>query len=109
MQENQPERAAIYARVSTGHDEISISAQLAATRDYAAGNGLEVVKEYTGAGGNRDQFEEMVADATQENPPFQHILVYDLSRFSRNLEEFQAHQERLEANGVTLTSVIEPA
>ena len=100
---------AIYARVSTGHDEISISDQLAATRDYAARNGLEVVKEYTDAGGNRDQFEEMMADATQENPPVQQVLVYDLSRFSRSAEELQEQRARLEANGVTLISVMEPA
>ena len=85
MQEHQSgatNQVAIYARVFTDHDEISISVQLAATRDYAAGNGLEVARESTEPGGNRDQFEEMMADATQENPPFQQILVYDLSRFS---------------------------
>ena len=96
MQENQP-------------GEMSTEARLEATRDYAARNGLEVVKEYTDAGGNRDQFEEMMADATCENPPFQHILVYDLSRFSRSAQEFQEQRARLEANRVTLISVMEPA
>ena len=110
MPENQTGEtpdSALYARESTDQDEVSISGQLQATRDHAAENGLDPVKDYTDTGGSRDQFEQLIADATGANPPFQHILVYDLSRFSRSAQEFQEMQARLAANGVALRYVME--
>ncbi len=51
----------------------------------------------------------MMADATGENPPFQQVLVYGLSRFSRSAQEFQQQKAGLEANGVTHTFVMDQA
>ena len=111
MPENQTgetPRAARYDRVSTGgQDEISTSDPLEAARDYTAKSGLEPMKEYSDTDGSRDQFEQMMADATQENPAFQQILVYDLRQFSRSAQEFHEQRARLEANGVSLRSVME--
>ena len=106
-QSEQSEQATLYARDSAGNQDSSEArdAQLKGVREYAAKNELEPVKEYTDTGGGRDQFERMMADATQENPPFQQILVYDLGRFPRSPQEFREQRARLEADGVTLRSL----
>lgn len=85
----------------------SVEAQLQAIREHADQNGLQSVRDYTDAGDSRDGFEQMMADATGENPPFQQILVYDLSLFSGSAEELAEQRGRLEANGVSLVSVRE--
>ena len=107
-QSEQSEQAAFYTRDSARNPDFfeAAEAQLKAIREYAAKNELEPVKEYTDTGESRDQFERMMADATQKNPPFQQILVYDLSRFSRSPQEFQEQRARLEANRVTLRSLM---
>ena len=43
--------------------------------------------------------------AAGDDPPFRQILVQDLSRLARSFAEFLEHQAKLEANGVTLTSI----
>ena len=68
-------------------------------------NGLEAVREYVDQQGTRAQFEEMLAEAAREDPPFRQLLVYDPSRFTRSLREFQEYRAKLEENGVTLTYI----
>ena len=72
---------------------------------HAEENVLEVVREYVDQQGSRAQFDEMLAETARENLPFRQILVYNLSRFSRSLEEFQEHRAKLEENGITLTTI----
>ena len=50
----------------------------------------------------------MMAQATSENPPFRRILVYDYSRFSRSIKDWQRWRAELEANGVRVISIKEP-
>ena len=64
-----------------------------------------MVREYLDQQGSRAQFDEMMAEAAGEAPPFRQILVYDLSRFTRSAWEFQEHRAKLEENGVTLISI----
>ena len=108
MQENQTTQettqVALYARHS-GQDEGSIQTQLEAMRSHAEENRLEVVREYADQNGSRAQFDEMMAEAAGEDPPFRQILVYDLGQFTRSAGEFQEHRAKLEENGVTLTAI----
>ncbi len=108
MQENQTTQettqVALYARHS-GQDEGSIQTQLEAMRSHAEENRLEVVREYADQNGSRAQFDEMMAEATGEDPPFRQILVYALGQFTRSAGEFQEHRAKLEENGVTLTAI----
>ena len=76
-QNQETRRAALYARAS-GQDEEAIQTQLDAMQPHVEENGLEVVREYVDQQGSRAQFEEMLAEAAGENPPFRQVLVYDL-------------------------------
>ena len=103
-QNEETKRAALYARAS-GQDEEAIQTQLEAMQPHVEENGLEVVREYADQPGTRAKFEEMLAEATGENPPFQQILVYDAGLLSHLLRECQEYRAKLEENGVTLTSI----
>ena len=37
--------------------------------------GVDVAVQYTDDAGSRDEFERMTADATDERPPFDHVVV----------------------------------
>ena len=64
--------AVIYARYSSsGQTEQSIEGQLRDNYEYAKRNGITVIKEYidrarTGRTDNRDQFQQMIADAQKK-------------------------------------------
>ena len=85
--------AALYARVSSDRQDVdlSISAQLRALRDYADKNGYLVVREYvdeaeSGRIADRPQFRRMLNDAGKPSSPFEEILVWKFSRFTRKRE-----------------------
>jgi len=107
--------AAIYARVSSDSQDVdlSISAQLRATREYAAKHGYQVVREYideaeSGRTTARPAFKEMIALARTKNPPFQAILVWKLNRFSRSRIDSITYKTLLRDIGIKVTSVNEP-
>ena len=50
----------------------------------------------------------MMAQATSENPPFQGILIYNNSRFSRPVNDWIKWTAELEANGIRVISTEEP-
>ena len=57
----------------------------------------------------RDAYQRMKRDALQPNPPFNFILFYDLSRFSRGTTaEFFAEMHVFECNDVQVVSVNDP-
>ena len=103
-QNEETRRAALYARAS-GQDEESIQTQLDAMQPHVEENGLEVVREYVDQQGTRAQFEEMMAEAAGENPPFQQIIFWDIGQLTRSESEFQELRAKLEENGITLTSI----
>ena len=94
MATKESKRVAIYARTSA-EDRQALEAEMEKVREYAEGNGHTVAREYVDAEGNRDQFTQMMADAEQKPPPFEEIIVWDISRFSRSTEEFQEWNAKL--------------
>ena len=108
--------AALYARVSSDRQDVdlSIAAQLRAVRDYAERNGYIVVREYvdeaeSGRVADRPQFQQMLDEARATDAPFQEILVWKFSRFTRKREHAVAFKAMLRRRGIRVTSITEHA
>lgn len=108
---------AAYIRVSDERqDEYSPDSQLKKVRDYAAKEGYMIPDEYVfyddGISGKstkkRDDFNRMIAIASEKTHPFDAIFVWKFSRFARNQEESIAFKNYLKKRGVTVVSVSEP-
>lgn len=88
--------AAAYVRMSTDHQKYSTDNQLKAIGEYAAKNGLEIVKVYADEGKSgvsatgRDAFKEMLDDVIGGNVAYQVLLVYDVSRWGRFQDKDEA-------------------
>ncbi|MBU6464276.1 MAG: recombinase family protein [Bradyrhizobium sp.] len=82
-------RAAQYVRMSTEHQRYSIQNQAAAIAAFAQQNGLTIVHTYRDDGRsglrikNRPALAELINDVRSGNAEFDHILVYDVSRWGR--------------------------
>ena len=107
---------ALYARVSSDRQDVdlSVAAQLRALRDHAAKNGYLVVREYideaeSGRIADRPQFRRMIDEAGKANAPFQEILVWKFSRFTRKREHAVAFKSMLRRKGVRVVSITEHA
>ena len=108
--------AALYARVSSDRQDVdlSVSAQLRALKDYAKANGYLVAREYvdeaeSGRVADRPQFREMIEEGSQPKAPFQVILVWKFSRFTRKREHAVAFKSMLRRKGVRVVSITEHA
>ena len=108
--------AALYARVSSDRQDVdlSVAAQLRALRDYAERNGYLVVREYideaeSGRVADRPQFRKMLDEASASDAPFQEILVWKFSRFTRKREHAVAFKSMLRRRGIRVTSITEHA
>ena len=108
-------KVALYARVSSERQDIdlSITAQLKALRKYASLNDHTVTKEYvdeaeSGRSIDRPGFQNMIAAARQKVSPFEAILVWKLSRFTRNREDSIIYKSLLRKHGVQVISINEP-
>jgi DNA invertase Pin-like site-specific DNA recombinase len=108
--------AALYARVSSDRQDVdlSVAAQLRALRDYAERNGYRVVREYideaeSGRIANRPQFRRMLDEAKAEDAPFEEILIWKFSRFTRKREHAVAFKSMLRRRGIRVTSITEHA
>ena len=108
--------AALYARVSSERQDVdlSVSAQLRALKDYAKANGYSVAREYvdeaeSGRVADRPQFREMIEEGSQPKAPFQVILVWKFSRFTRKREHAVAFKSMLRRKGVRVVSITEHA
>ena len=113
---HNPTRAALYARVSSDRQDVdlSVSAQLRALRDYAEKNGHLVVHEYvdeaeSGRVADRPQFRKMLDAAGRTDSPFEEILVWKFSRFTRKREHAVAFKSMLRRRGIRVTSITEHA
>ena len=114
--QNDPTPAALYARVSSDRQDVdlSVSAQLRALRDYAQKNGYIVSREYvdeaeSGRIADRPQFRRMLDEASRPNAPFEDILVWKFSRFTRKREHAVAFKAMLRRRGVRVVSITEHA
>ena len=108
--------AALYARVSSDRQDVdlSVAAQLRALRDYAEKNGYVVAREYideaeSGRIADRPQFRRMLDEASLSDSPFQEILVWKFSRFTRKREHAVAFKSMLRKRGIRVTSITEHA
>ena len=108
--------AALYARVSSDRQDVdlSVSAQLKALKDYAKANGYSVAREYvdeaeSGRVADRPQFREMIEEGSQPKAPFEVILVWKFSRFTRKREHAVAFKSMLRRKGVRVVSITEHA
>ena len=91
-----------------------MSAQLRALRDYAQKNGYVVAREYvheaeSGRVASRPQFRRMLDEASKAHAPFQEILVWKFSRFTRKREHAVAFKAMLRRRGIRVTSITEHA
>ncbi len=108
--------AALYARVSSDRQDVdlSVAAQLRALRDYAEKNGYVIAREYideaeSGRIADRPQFRRMLDEASLSESPFQEILVWKFSRFTRKREHAVAFKSMLRKRGIRVTSITEHA
>lgn len=96
-----------------GQKDLSIPAQLDCCRAGAQERAWEVVAEYVDAAesattDDRPQLRELIAAARQKPAPFDHIVVWKFSRFSRNREDGVLYKRMLERNRVRVVSLNEP-
>ena len=108
--------AALYARVSSDRQDVdlSVAAQLRALRDYAEKNDYVVARDYvdeaeSGRVADRPQFRKMLDAAGGPDAPFEEILVWKFSRFTRKREHAVAFKSMLRHRGVKVTSITEHA
>ncbi|MXW25222.1 MAG: hypothetical protein F4Z77_02810, partial [Dehalococcoidia bacterium] len=111
-----PTPAALYARVSSDRQDVdlSVSAQLRALRDYAEKNNYLVTREYideaeSGRVADRPQFRRMLDEASADDAPFEEILVWKFSRFTRKREHAVAFKSMLRRRGIRVVSITEHA
>jgi len=104
---------ALYARVSTARQaekDLSIPDQLRRMRDYCKTRSLAIGTEYIEAGASatddrRPEFQQMIADASQDPAPYEAIIVHSRSRFFRDLFEYLRYERRLKRAGVRVISI----
>ena len=114
--QSDPTPAALYARVSSDRQDVdlSVAAQLRALRDHAEKNGYLVAREYvdeaeSGRVADRPQFRRMLDEASAEDAPFEEILVWKFSRFTRKREHAVAFKSMLRRRGIRVVSITEHA
>lgn len=120
--------AAQYVRMSTDHQQYSIENQAAVIAAYAQARELEIVRTYRDDGEsglgikNRPGLIGLIADVCQGRANFDHILIYDVSRWGRFQDtdesahyEFVCREagvtvsycaEQFENNGTVISSIV---
>lgn len=104
--------AVLYMRMSTDMQEHSIESQERVLMEYAKRNSYVVLRKYIDKGisgqhaNKRPDFMKMIDDS--ETGEFQYVLIYDSSRFARNLVESLTYKSILKENHVRLISMTEP-
>ena len=102
-------RAAIYVKETAGYPdgENSKELQLRHCEEFCKYHDLDITARYQDPVGVRNDFDWMMGEATQDNPPFEYIVVYKLRNFSWSLDETVLSRDKLKASGVTLVSTME--
>ena len=101
-----------YMRFSSDNQkETSIEYQKSETQRYCEDNGYEILcdfidRGYTGTNDKRPDFQRMM-DMIKQKSECDAVLVYDYSRFSRNLTDTYHYLKILRDNKVKLLSVLE--
>lgn len=106
-------RACAYLRVSTGRQaesDLSIPDQRKQIAAFCANKGWSLLSEYVEPGAsamddNRAEFQRMVERATDDDYPFDVIVVHSFSRFFRDAFGLEMYIRRLAKAGVRLVSI----
>ena len=106
-------RAALYLRVSTTRQadvDLSIPDQRLQTAAYCERQGWSVVAEYVEPGASamddsRHEFQRMIERASDDDRPFDVIVVHSFSRFFRDAFGLEMYIRRLAKHGVRLVSI----
>lgn len=103
--------AVSYARFSsTNQREASIEIQQESIARYCKDNNITLIREYvdramSATSDNRPSFQKMIKDA--ESGMFSFVIVYNSSRFCRNVQDHLKYRSILESYGVRLICVNE--
>ena len=115
LEPTEPLRIAIYVRVSSDSQDInnSVEGQIAECEAFAKRYSFIVIKIYvdeaeSGLASNRPQFQEIVYDALSKEKPYDGILVWKFSRFSRDKLDNALYKNRLRKRGIRIISIKEP-
>ena len=102
-------RAAIYIKESAGYPDGKNSKEIQFHHcvEFCEAHGLDITARYHDPAGVRTDFDWMMGEATQDDPPFEYIVVYKLRNFSWSLDETVLCRDKLNASGVTLVSTME--
>lgn len=106
-------RACAYLRVSTGRQaesDLSIPDQRNQIAAFCAGKGWSLVSEYVEPGASamddsRPEFQRMIERATDDDRPFDVIVVHSFSRFFRDSFGLEMYIRRLAKADVRLISI----
>ena len=104
--------AVLYLRYSTKNQtDLSLEYQEHECTEYCSSQGYTIVKTFvdaaqTGTTDNRKAFTEMITEA-QNEPPWSKIIVYNNSRFARNVEDFCFYRVMLKKLGIVVESTRE--
>ena len=79
-------------------------------RDWAATNGFTVAIKYIEAGASatddkRPVFQQMIADATSDNEPYEAVIIHNRSRFFRDMFEFLNYERMLKRSNCKLVYI----
>lgn len=105
-----------YVRMSTEHQRYSTDNQMEAIAEYAAQQGMRIVRTYVDAGKSglnlrgRAGLQQLLADVQQPNPGFCAVLVYDISRWGRfpDPDEAAAYEQSCKRRGIKVIYCAEP-
>ena len=102
-------RTAIYIKETAGYPngENSKEIQVQHCEEFCWANQLEILARYHDGIGKGADFDWMMGEATQDEPPFDFIVVYMLRNFSWSLDETVLCRAKLRASGVSLVSTAE--
>ena len=108
MQKTAVNRSAVYVKANAGNspDGAEPETQLAESEEFCKNSGLGVATRYNNDLESRETFQGMMADATGENVPFDHVVVWKLRYFARSLKESVLARERLRACGMRHAATI---
>jgi site-specific DNA recombinase len=108
-------RAVLYCRVSTTEQtkNLSLSTQEKACREYCERNGYDVDRVFVDAGESakstdRPEFLRLLSYCREQKGRLHAVVVYSLTRFSRQQADHHAIMTLLRGLGISLRSVTEP-
>jgi len=104
------QRAAMYVRMSTEHQQYSTENQADVIREYAAKHGMEIVRTFEDAGKSglriqgRDALRHLIDTVKSGQADFATILVYDVSRWGRfqDADESAYYEYLCKSAGITV-------